>query len=317
MKFEIMFLDQNLEELDFGKSKVKRDDFGNCGLCGCITRWKDVKLNKNICSEECGSQLWSQEFSNRPELVREYNYREYTDVIENEIRGYSTFLDISKDILMVVHNQLEYVKQCIESVQAFTQNYMLHVWDNASDTETKDYLLSLGDKIKLTRSEENLGFIIPNNRMFQEAEKEYTILLNSDTIVSEGWDSVMISYLRRPDMGVVGYLGGVLNSEAVGDRALYGYEIDYVMGWCMCFKRDLSEILFDEENLEFAYCEDADFCLRIKEKGLKCYALHVPLVHHFGNKTANQVAKKRDITETFRKNHLYMKKRWSHILENR
>ncbi len=313
VKFEIMYLDRELVEVPFGKSFVTRGGFGTCALCGCITKWEDVILNKKMCSEECGAKLWALEFSDNPESLRKYNYEEYAESIQQEIESPC---DASKDILIVVHNQLDYVKQCIESVEANTKDYTLHVWDNGSNEETRDYLSS--KNIKLTVSAENLGFIIPNNRLFSESKSEYVILLNSDTIVSEGWDSAMIGYLKsHTDVGVVGYLGGILNKEGLGANAGYGKDIDYVMGWCMCFRRDTVEMLFDEENLKFAYCEDADFCLRLKEKGLSSYALHVPLVHHYGNKTANQVSKERDITRTFQDNHLYMQKRWAKILEHR
>lgn len=316
MKFEIMFLDQDLTELDFGRSQVQRKEFGFCNVCNCITKWNDVNLNKKVCSEECASKLWTQEFADNPDLVRKYNYLEYPEEIKNELFNLNS--NSSKDILIVVHDQLKYVKQCIESIQENTDNYRLYIWDNNSNEETKNYLLSLGDKIILQSSKDNLGFIIPNNRMYENSKSDYVILLNSDTIVSKNWDLALISYLEsHTDVGVVGYLGGILNANAEGERAAYGKNIDYVMGWCMCFKRQLCEILFDEENLKFAYCEDADFCLRLKERNLSCYALHASLVHHFGNKTVNQVSKEKDVSESFKQNHLYMQKRWAHILEKK
>jgi len=38
---------------------------------------------------------------------------------------------INKDILIVVHNQYDYVKNCIESIYKNTKNFNLFIWDNA------------------------------------------------------------------------------------------------------------------------------------------------------------------------------------------
>jgi GT2 family glycosyltransferase len=72
------------------------------------------------------------------------------------------------------------------------------------------------------------------------------------------------------------------------------------------------------KQLKFAYCEDADLCLRLKEAGHKIYALHAPLVHHHGNKTIKSVYDKGevDVEASFEANHEYMKLRWKDYLKN-
>ena len=70
--------------------------------------------------------------------------------------------------------------------------------------------------------------------------------------------------------------------------------------------------------MKFAYCEDTDLSLRLKEAGHKIYALYAPLVHHYQNKTIKTVEKEGevDVRASFEHNHEYIKLRWSHYLEN-
>jgi GT2 family glycosyltransferase len=223
------------------------------------------------------------------------------------------------DVLVVVHNQLEYVKRCIASLQKHTPNFRLLVWDNASDDETRRYLQKLARRkdVVLVRSEENLGFIVPNNRLAAQSSAPYLVLLNSDTEVHAGWDRALIAHLEaHPDVAEVGYGGGLLGPDAVGCGSGTGDAIDYVGGWCACIPRWVYETfgLFDEENLHFAYGEDSDFSLRLKEAGHKVHALSEPLVLHHGNKTILEVAGTRDTSATFRANHDYLRRRWAKYL---
>jgi GT2 family glycosyltransferase len=232
---------------------------------------------------------------------------------------------IHKDILIVVHDQLEYLKTCIDSIYKNTQNFNIYIWDNNSKKETANYLLSLKNNnknIKLYNSDKNLGFILPNNVMAKDANSPYIILLNSDVVVEEMWDLVLIGFLQNnPDVGVVGYDGGILNSEGKGVGRGLGYDIDYVCGHCMCFSKKTHEQfgLFDEENLEFAYCEDADFSLRLRDNNKKIYACYSSkLIHHFQNKTSARVLfNEFNFSDCVSKNMKYLREKWNKFLVNK
>ena len=233
--------------------------------------------------------------------------------------------NISKDILIVVHDQLEYVIKCVDSIYRNTQNFNLYIWNNNSKKETVDYLELLQkqkDNVKLFNRNENLGFILPNNIMIKETKSPYVILLNSDVVVEEMWDLVLIGFLENNDqVAAVGFDGGILNSQGKGVGRGLGYEIDYVCGHCLCIPRKTYEQfgLFDEENLKFAYCEDADFSLRLKENYKKIYACYSnKLIHHFQNKTSTQVLfNEFDFSDKVKSNMEYIKNRWAKFLINK
>lgn len=248
--------------------------------------------------------------------------------IADEFKGTRTIeVPIHFDIIMIVRDQLDYVKQAIESIRANTDKsrYKLWIWDNGSDDPTRDYLRSVElsmianeESVTVWREEINHGFIKPNNRLARMGHNDYIILLNSDTKVHEGWDKALIGFLERnPEYAATGFMGGLVDEEGKGVSVGCGEDIDFICGWCCCFSRQIYDRfgLFDEKNLRFAYCEDADFSFRLKEAGLKIYALHLDLAEHFGNKTAKAVKEQgQDLATTFSHNHQYMRERWKNYL---
>lgn len=231
---------------------------------------------------------------------------------------------IKKDILIVVHNQLYYLINCIESIYKNTENFNLFIWDNSSESDTSLYLKDLKNKnknVNLFSSNTNLGFIVPNNLMAKETNSPYLILLNSDTVVRKFWDQVLIGFLEKnKDVLLSGFCGGLLDEFGIGKKAAFGYDCDYICGYCMCFSRSTYEEfgLFDEKNLNFAYFEDSDFSLRIKEKNKKIYACYSNLVYHYQNQTSLALIKDNKFPyKEIEKNKIYFNKRWKYYLKNK
>lgn len=329
MKFQIKYPDAGLtERYEFQYSYVtKTPALAPCRWCGSMTRWLDVIFQMPVCSEECGDAMWRKY---RDDQIAESKYANFEDhfghVKEDLKLAERCDSNLSKDILVVVHDQLPYLKECVETIAATTKNYHLYIWDNASEQETIDYMQSLerngvaGGTVHIHYNSINAGFNPPNNAMASWGNSDYIILLNSDCKVFEYWDRAMIGFLREhPEVAEVGYWGGHLSADGRGFGGSNGWQIDYVPGWCFTISRDTYRQfgLFSTE-LVFAYCEDADFSLRLKEAGKKIYALHAPLVHHYQNKTIKAVEKKGDIDvrATFERNHEYIRRRWKDYLEH-
>jgi GT2 family glycosyltransferase len=261
--------------------------------------------------------------NNKVELLRSITNHKFQNNIENmkeELMAGFSYKDEMKDVLIVVKDQYNYVKVCIESLYENTDNFNLFLWDNNSDKETADYLLSVVENntnVYLHISEKNEGFLEPNNRLAEKTTSPYIILLNSDTEVKKGWDKTMLGWLElNKDTLLVGYGGCCLDESFKGGYVAFGNDIDYIAGWSVCFSRETYSRfgLFDELNLKFAYCEDADFSLRIKEAGYKIYAINLELIEHYENKTMRKVLQDENFHLFFKKcfndNHLYMKNRW-------
>ncbi len=224
---------------------------------------------------------------------------------------------VSIDVLMVVHNQPEFTANALSSLRETVPDYKLYLYDNASDQETADILKSTDLRGgKLIRSEENIGFLKPNNVLATEGTGEFIVLLNNDVYCLPGWWEPLVGCLQNyPEVGVAGYLGGYLNKHGVGTCPAWGYDVDYVGGWCMALRRaDYEKFgLFDETNLEFAYCEDADFCFRLREAGLTTYAFSLNLVWHKGHATSAAIDPS-VLGGPFARNHAYIQRRWAKYL---
>jgi cellulose synthase/poly-beta-1,6-N-acetylglucosamine synthase-like glycosyltransferase len=294
-----------------------------------MTKWIDVLFQVPVCSEECGGRMWANYRADKGNDY--YNFDEHFEFVKQELKWAEAAQDASKDILIIVRDQLRYVQECLETVWDNTDNYHIYVWDNGSGSDTASYLQSefrrycdLDDprrKLTIVRASENQGFLEPNNRLAEKCEGDYMILLNSDCKVFEKWADAMVGFLQHnPEYAQVGFWGGHMDKEGRGFGGTTGDKIDYVPGWCFAISRETYQDfgLFDEENLEFAYCEDADLSLRLKEAGKKIYALHAPLCHHYQNKTITTVAKEgdHDVAATFQHNHEYMSKRWADYISS-
>jgi GT2 family glycosyltransferase len=230
----------------------------------------------------------------------------------------------SKDILIVVHDQLDLTKKCIESIYENTQHFTLYLWDNNSMAPTREYLEDVARKnsnVVLVQHPDNIGFIKPNIELLKKGSSTYVILLNSDTEVRKGWDTALIGWLKHhPKCKQVGYEGGVLEADGKGSNKVWsGADIDYVCGWCFCVERYTTKWygFFDNYNLSFAYGEDSDYSLRLKNAGLDIYALHLKLVKHVGNATSKEVQKELDTSASFEQNHAYIRKRYADYLKTK
>lgn len=236
----------------------------------------------------------------------------YRQTLIKELKYENSAPNVHKDIIIITRNQYEYVKSCLESVCKNTNNFHLYLWDNDSDLETKKLLKSFNPEV-LATSEQNLGFISPNNHLASLTMSPFIILLNSDTIVYPGWSEALIGYMHNDHRcGVIGYEGGLLDNSFHGFSTAWGEEIDYVSGWCMCVSRSLyEEIGLFDTNLTFAYGEDSDLSLMAKKLGYNIYALHLSYVKHVGGVTIKEVQKETDVIDTFKKNHEYLAKKWA------
>lgn len=247
----------------------------------------------------------------------------YFQEIKKEMNWSTEAEHCTKDILIVAHNQLNYLKNCIDSIFYNTNNFNIYLWDNASNKETKEYINSISQKtnIKLFNSEKNLGFIIPNNIMAEECKSDWIILLNSDTEVIKNWDCVLIgALLQNPEVAQAGFFGGILNKNGECISKDFGFNVDYISGYCFCInKKTYKQFgLFDDKNLEFAYCEDSDFSLRLKENKKKIYACYSEeLVRHYGSKTSKEIFKDSNLlNEIINKNQSYISNRWRSLIGN-
>lgn len=210
----------------------------------------------------------------------------------------------SVDIIVCVHNALEDVRRCLESVKTHTTDpYTLIVVDDGSDEPTSDYLSTFAaaePRCQLIRNDTAKGYTLAANIGLRHATSPYLILLNSDTIVGPEWlDRMVRAMTADKKIGVVGPLSNTASWQSIpklsddGDWAINALppnisvakmsqliskysacmlpQVPLLNGFCMMIRKTLiDEIgIFDEENFGRGYGEEDDFNLRAGDTGWK------------------------------------------------
>ena len=116
-------------------------------------------------------------------------------------------------VIVVTHNGMRWIDRCIGSVISGAKTadsapeVAVYVWDNASTDGSADYVAEHFPQAVLVRSQENLGFSIPNNKGFEYAIREgfdYVYLLNQDAWLEPGaLEKLVAAAESHPEYGVL------------------------------------------------------------------------------------------------------------------
>lgn len=165
--------------------------------------------------------------------------------------------------------------------------------DNASNDESVAMIKKEFPRVRLIRSDTNLGFAKGINLGAEAAEGEYVLFLNSDAKIMTDTLPAMVSYMdEHKKCAVLGGLlknydgslqrsfgqfytvAGVIKMLIGGDKAempkkiaLDPFLTDWVSGGFMMVKKDVFQQTkrFDENF--FMYIEDMELCYRLKHLG--------------------------------------------------
>ncbi len=242
-----------------------------------------------------------------PDFIIEKDGRA-TNVKGGKIHPYISPVNSLTSIIILTRNNLEYTKMCLESIRRYTpEPREIIVVDNGSTDGTIEYLEAQED-VKLIKNGLNLGFALGNNLGLREARGEYIVILNNDTVVTEGWLTRLINSAQsNPQVGIVGPRSNYVVGVQLVKNVPYGDNMDAmqefarqwslensgryeealrVIGFCMLVKREVIEKIggFDP-YYEAGNFEDDDFCIRAQRAGFKIRIAHDVFIHHFGSKT--------------------------------
>ncbi|ORM57384.1 hypothetical protein PRCB_06880 [Pantoea rodasii] len=223
------------------------------------------------------------------------------------------------DIVICVHNALEDVRACLNSLEDNLLNSNVIIVDDASELETKQFLEVYASErpVKLIRQDNRLGYTKTSNNGIRSGTSKNVLLLNSDTIVPKGSLNKLCSALdSNANLGVVGPLSNAASTQSVpsikgtvGQTAInalpnkltptvidayfqdeWDYElvrVPLVHGFCFMVKRCVFEAigLFDEESFPHGYGEENDFCFRVADAGLDLAVLTNTYIYHAKSKS--------------------------------
>ncbi len=209
-------------------------------------------------------------------------------------------------IIIPAFNQLDYCRACIGALRRNTRRaHRLILVDNGSTDGVSEYFDTVPGATVI-HSPENLGFAGGVNLGLKEATG-HVVLLNSDTLVTEGWlTRLEHALLSSPDTG----LAGPVSNNAAGPQqiegpdfpneqaiAAHGVErvrafagrVRYVtrlIGFCLMIRdKALAEIGLFDERFAIGNYEDDDYCTRARQAGYRLVIAEDSFVFHHGGKT--------------------------------
>lgn len=234
--------------------------------------------------------------------------------------------DVPVDVIICVHNALEDVKNCLESLLRETlPPYHLILVDDGSDAETRDFLkkFTTSQGAKLIRHEVAKGYTKAANAGMRASAADLVCLLNSDTIVTPFWlDRMVACLLADRDTGLCGPLSNTASWQSIpetlkeGDWVENTYpagvtpkkmalmlaassprrypKVGFLNGFCLLIRKALiNDIgMFDEETFGAGYGEENDFCLRAQKAGWNLAVADDAYVHHAQSKSYSHERRK-------------------------
>ncbi len=249
-----------------------------------------------------------------------------------EPRPQAYTLDKMVSIIILGFNQVDYTRQCIESIQAVTrQRIELILVDNGSSDKTAEYFRSVSGA-KVVINAENLGVSRGWNQGLRRAEGDYLLIFNNDTLVTPGWLENMVRLAEcHPDIGLVGPRSNVISGPQLIENVPYknrpeleefarqwrsshdlsAWEFNRVTGFCMLIpRRVFSKVGFFDERFGKGNFEDDDYCVRARQYGYRLMVADDSFVHHYGSLSfrSNDSV---DFNTQMAKNQVLFQQKWS------
>jgi GT2 family glycosyltransferase/ADP-heptose:LPS heptosyltransferase len=232
---------------------------------------------------------------------------------------------VKYSISMVCYNHVDLTIKCLESVMKHfgkSKDFEILIVNNNSTDGTKKYLNDFKElyqnnlNVQIVHSTENKGFMTPQNYNASISVGKYLVVLNNDLEVCAGWlDKMEEPFLKNSNMAIV----GLKQNPGAFDEHGSGYvngDIEYIEMSCAMIRNDLVKKygLFDDKILEFGYCEDADFSLRLRERGYDIATVQLPIKHH---RSSTMGKLDIDIQGYEAKNKYFLRQRWDRYFKTR
>lgn len=243
-------------------------------------------------------------------------------------------------ILILSWNGLEDTQECLQSLFSDDlSDVEILVLDNGSDRNEADILRAeFGDRIRVYRSDENLGYAQGNNFLANLAHHDVLVFLNNDTVVRRGWMAPLIAALQDPRVGacqpkllaydkrdhfdLTGAAGGYLDRlgfpyargrtlfRQEQDRGQYddSVRVDWASGAALAIRRDIFVTAGGFDARLFAYMEEIDLAWRLRHAGFAILSVPSSVVFHKTGRSLRQ--------RPFRKNFLLHRNNFLILLKN-
>lgn len=256
-------------------------------------------------------------------------------------------------VCIISHGHKEYIRPCLEALYQHTStvDFEVDLVLNRPEEGLEQFVRHSFPEVKIRRNPHPLGFAANNNRVYRVTKSRYFLLLNPDTVLLNDALGKLVSFCdESPEVAACGpkllYPDGRLQTSCrhfptlstvllrrTPLRALFPHsriardytlanwdhgtarEVDWVFGACLMVRRRAADTVGFLDDKLFLFCEDIDWCYRLKRAGWKVFYVPDALVqHHLDDARYNRfwsrdrVLHYRSMFRYWRKNMLFKQK---------
>ncbi|MFA6087976.1 glycosyltransferase family 2 protein [Mucilaginibacter sp.] len=222
-------------------------------------------------------------------------------------------------VVILNWNGIKYLRDFLPSVLASSWPALeIVVGDNGSTDGSIAFVQSVYPTVTVIENKDNYGFTGGYNRVLNQVDADYYILLNSDVEVEPGWIEPVIALMESDELIAAaapkiksfnnkdhfehaGAAGGFIDKygypfcrgrifyEIEADRGQYDQpgEIFWASGAAMFIKKKCWDLAGGFDESFFAHMEEIDLCWRLKNMGYKVVYCPQSQVYHVGGGTLN------------------------------
>ncbi len=196
----------------------------------------------------------------------------------------------------------------------------IYVADNGSTDDSLDFVSKNYPQVKTIALGKNYGFAEGYNRSLEQITEPYTVLLNSDVEVTNGWLLPLLQYMdehaevgacqpkllsfhQREYFEYAGAAGGFIDKYGYPfcrgrifnvmekDEGQYNQisDIFWATGACLFIRTSLYKEIGGLDPRFFAHMEEIDLCWRIWARGFRVVYVPQSVVYHVGGATLNKM----------------------------
>jgi len=246
-------------------------------------------------------------------------------------------MDLS--IVIVNWNTKKLLLNCLGSVFATIKNISMEVWlvDNASSDGSVEAVTKIYPSINIIQNQKNLGFAAANNQAFKKMQGRYALLLNTDTVLTEGAVETIYDFMEhQPDVGIA--CGQLLNQDGSKQNSFANFpslaslifgeallqllfpkkypnkrkahvspmEVDSCIGACMMVREDAMDTVGWLDESFFFFFEETDWACRMKQAGWKVYIVPSARILHLQGQSVGHNIQSRILY--YRSRYIFFKK---------
>lgn len=226
-------------------------------------------------------------------------------------------IDVS--IVIISWRMKNLLQRCLQTIYQFTKDisFEIIVIDNNSQDGTYEMIEENFPQVKLIKNLENRGVAPARNQGIRETQGKYILILDADMELIDNSIKHLYDFMeKKSEAGIVGcklvdkdfnlqssckrfptllaflfrrleWIDTVKNSKTLKNHTMQDWDhneimkVDYIIGACQFFRREVVEKIGLYDDKIFYGPEDIDFCLRIWKAGWAVYYYpFTQIIHH-------------------------------------